>query len=59
MRIARTSGLTRYLLAENMGVGLSILNEWVAAERGTDDVSAEHRALARVSQRHDVTRQQI
>ena len=38
-RLALTSGRTRRENAEDMGVGLSMLNKWVTAHRDTDVVS--------------------
>ena len=47
VRIARTSGLSRRQIADDLGVGVSTLNPWVNAHRDTDVVSAEDRELAR------------
>lgn len=47
VRIALTRGLTRRQVADVSGVGLSTLNKWVTAHRGTDVVSPEDRELAR------------
>jgi transposase len=49
--IALTSGLSRRKVADELGVGFSILNKWVSAHRGTDVVSAEDRDLARENER--------
>ena len=51
VRIALTSGLSRRQVADDLGVGLSTLNKWVNAHRGTDVVSAEDRELARENER--------
>ncbi|MDO5703713.1 MAG: IS3 family transposase [Paracoccus sp. (in: a-proteobacteria)] len=51
VRIALTSGLSRRQVADDLGVGLSTLNKWVHAHRGTDVVSAEDRELARENER--------
>ena len=51
VRIARTSGLSRRQVADDLGVGLSTLNKWVNAHRDTDVVSAEDRELARENER--------
>ena len=51
VRIALTSGLTRRQVADDLGVGLSTLNKWVTAHRGTDVVSSEDRELARENER--------
>ena len=40
VRIALTSGLTRKQVADDLGVGLLTLNEWVTAHRDTDVVLA-------------------
>jgi transposase-like protein len=47
VRIALTSGLTRRQVADDLGVGLSTLNKWVAAYCDTDLVSLKDRELAR------------
>lgn len=36
---------------DDLGVGFSILHEWMSAHRGTDVVSAEDRDLARGNER--------
>jgi len=51
VRIALTSGLTRRQVADDLGVGLSTLNNWVNAHRDTYVVSPEDRELARKSER--------
>ncbi|QIZ79223.1 IS3 family transposase [Thalassovita gelatinovora] len=51
VRIALTSGLTRRQVADDLGVGLSTLNKWVNAHRGTDVVSPEDRELALENER--------
>ncbi len=51
MRIALTSGLSRRQAADDLGVGLSTLNKWVNAYRGTDVVSSEDRELAQENER--------
>ena len=51
VRIALTSGLSRRLVADDLGVGFSTLKKWVSAHRGTDVVSAEDRELARENER--------
>ena len=51
VRIALTSGLSRRQVSDDLGVGLSTLNKWVNAHRGTDVVSAEDRELARENER--------
>ena len=50
-RIALTSGLSRRQVADDLGVGFSTLNKWVSAQRDTDVISAEDRALARENER--------
>ena len=47
VRIARTSGLSRRQIADDLGAGVSTLNPWGNAHRDTDVVSAEDRELAR------------
>ena len=47
MRIARTSGLSRRQIADDLGAGVSTLNPWVNAHRDTDVASAEDCELAR------------
>ena len=39
VRIALTSGVTRKQVADDLGVGMSTLNKWITAHRGTDVVS--------------------
>ncbi len=39
VRIALASGLTRKQGADDLGVGMSTLNKWFTAHRGTDVVS--------------------
>jgi transposase len=51
VRIALTSGLSRRQVSDDLGVGLSTLNKWVNAHRGTDVVSTEDRELARENER--------
>jgi transposase len=41
VRIALTSGLTRKQVADDLGVGMSTLNRWITAYRGSDVVSNE------------------
>jgi transposase-like protein len=47
VRIALTSGLSRRHVADDLGVSLSTLNNWVTAHRATDVVSAEDRAAGK------------
>ena len=51
MRIALTSGLTRKQVADDLGVGMSTLNKWITAHRGTDVVSKEDLSLAQENER--------
>ena len=51
VRIALTSGLSRQQVADDLGVGKSTLNKWVAAHRDTDVVSSEDRELAKENER--------
>ena len=46
VRIARTSGLTRKQVAEDLGVGLLTLNKWITAHRDADVVLKEDMSLA-------------
>lgn len=45
------SGLARKQVANDQGVGLSTLNKWITARRGTDVVSKEDLSLARENDR--------
>ena len=47
VRIALTSGLTRRQVADDLGVGMSTLNQWITAHRDTDVVSKEDLDLAK------------
>jgi len=51
VRIALTSGLTRNQVADDLGVGMSTLNKWIAAHRDTDVVSKEDLDLAKGNDR--------
>lgn len=51
MRIALSGGLLRKQVADDLGVGMSTLNKWITAHRGTDVVSAEDRELALENER--------
>jgi transposase len=51
VRIALTSGLTRKQVADDLGVGMSTLNKWIAAHRDTDVVSKEDLDLAKENDR--------
>ncbi len=51
VRIALTSGLTRTQGADDLGVGMSTLNEWISAHRDTDVVSKEDLSLAQENDR--------
>ena len=46
VRIALTSGLTRKQVADDLGVGMSMLKKWITAHRDTDVVSKEDLGLA-------------
>ena len=41
VRIALTSGLTGRQVADDLGVGMSMLNKWITAHRDTDMISKE------------------
>jgi len=51
VRIALTSGLTRKQVADDLGVGMSTLNKWITAHRGTDVISKEDLSLAQENDR--------
>ena len=51
VRIALTSGLTRKQLADDLGVGMSILNKWITVHRDTDMISKEELDLAKENDR--------
>lgn len=51
VRIALTSGLTRKQVADDLGVGMSTLNKWIAAHRDTNVVSQEDLDLAKENER--------
>jgi len=51
VRIALTSGLTRKLVADDLGVGMSTLNKWITAHRDTNVVSQEDLDLAKENER--------
>lgn len=51
VRIALTSGLTRKQVADDLGVGMSTLNKWIAAHRDTDVVSRDDLGLAHENNR--------
>ncbi len=46
VRIALTSGLTRKLVADVLGVGMSTPKKWITAHRDTDVMSKEASSLA-------------
>ena len=56
VRLALTSGLTRKQVADDLGVGMSTLNKWIAAHRETDVVSKEDLGLA---QENDGLRREV
>ena len=51
VRIALTSELTRKQGADELGVGMSTLNKWIAAHRDIDVVSKEDLDLAKANDR--------
>ncbi len=51
VRIALTSGLTRKQVADDLGVGMSTLNKWITAHRGTNVVSKEDLSFAQENDR--------
>jgi len=51
VRIAPTSGLTRKQVADDLGVGMSMLNKWITAHRDIDVVSKDDLGLAQENDR--------
>ena len=51
VRIGLTSGLTRKQVADDLGVGMSTLNQWITGHRDTDVVSKEDLDLAKENER--------
>ncbi len=51
VRLALTSGLTRKQVADDPGVGMSTLNNWVTKHRDADNVSDSDLDLARENER--------
>ena len=51
VRIALTSGLTGRQVADDLGVGMSTLNQWITVHRDTDLVSKEDLDLAKENDR--------
>jgi transposase len=51
VRIALTSGLTRKQIADDLGVEMSTLNNWITAHQGTDVVSKDDLGLAQENNR--------
>ena len=51
VRIVLTSGLTRKQVADDLGVGMSTLNQWITVHRDTDVVSKEDLDLAKENDR--------
>jgi len=51
VRIALTSGLTGRQVADDLGVGMSTLNQWITVYRDTDVVSKEDLDLAKENDR--------
>ena len=56
VRIALTSGLTRKQVADDLGIGMSTLNKWIAAHRDIDVLSKEDLGL---TQENDRLRREI
>ena len=56
MRIALTSGLTGRQVADDLGVGMSTLNQWITGHRDTDLVSKEDLDLAK---ENDLLRREV
>ena len=51
MRTALTSGLTQKQVADDLGVGMSMLNKWITAHRDTDMISKEDLSLPQENDR--------
>ena len=51
VRIALSSGLARKQVADDLGVGMSTLNQWITVHRDTDLVSKEDLDLAKENDR--------
>ncbi len=51
VRRAQTSGMSRRQVADDLGVGVSTLNDRVTTRRGTDVLLSEDRTLARETER--------
>ena len=51
VRIALTSGLTGRQVADDLGVSMSTLNQWITGHRDTDVVSKEDLDLAKENER--------
>ncbi len=51
VRIALTSGLTRKQVADDLGVGMSMLNKCITAHRDTNEVSQDDLDLAQENER--------
>ena len=51
VRIALTSGLARKQVADDLGVGMSTLIQWITGHRDTDVVSKEDLDLAKENER--------
>jgi transposase len=51
VRIALISALSRKQVADDLGVGKSMLNEWVTAHRDTDVILSEDCELAKENER--------
>ena len=56
VRIGLTSGLTRKQVADDLGIGMSTLNKWITAHRGTDLVSKKDLGLAK---ENDLLRREV
>ena len=51
VRIALTSGLTRWQVASDLGIGMSTLNKWVISHKEIDLVSGDDQRLAAENER--------
>ena len=51
VRIALTIGLTRKQVADDLGIGMSILNKWITSHRDTDVLSKEDLGLTQENDR--------
>lgn len=62
VQLVKTSGLPLRAVAEDLGVGLSILGKWVGTEREADLLAGPHpdvgKELARLRKENEILRQE-